>query len=314
MAPELPAIFFNKAVRTQDATKIFVVIAFFILFPMNIYAKEPIDEGDIQLKYFLTLVQQNKPVVFVLEHIEEKNEILFCTGKSLAAKENNIAAALMLKGDFEEAKNRLEKVLPNSSLFLPFQYNLGLCYYHLNDRPRARLHLEKAQYLVPEYHLPYIQIGNIDSFEGKDDMAIQHYRDAFARNPKYLDALVLTGDIYFKRNQITAASKYYEAVLNISPRYSNALIGKGKILFYKEQFYKTYQLLLMVDLKSNYDKALHYYLAECAYKLQDYKTAYAQYTKLLEFKSDRFFITTSLKLIEHKQELSKRFTLQLDGE
>ena len=223
-------------------------------------------------------------------------------------------ADLMINGYFEEAKNRMEKALPKANLFFPLQYNLGLCYYHLNDRARARLHLEKAQQLVPEYYLPYVQLGNLASFEGKDDTAISFYKGALAKNPKFLNALVLTGDIYFKRKQITAASKYYEAVLSIDPRYSNALIGKGKILFYREQFYKTYQLLLMVDTKTAYDKSLHYYLAECAYKLQDYKTAYAQYTRLLEFKSDRFFITTSLKLIEHKQELAKRFTTQLDGE
>ena len=108
--------------------------------------------------------------------------------------------------------------------------------------------------------------------------------------------------------------RYYDAVLNVDPRFPNALLGKGKVLFYREQYYKAYQMLLMVDTRQAYDKSLHFYLAECAYKLQDYKSAYAQYSKLLEFKSDRFFITTSLKLIEHKQELAKRFTQQFEDQ
>ena len=218
----------------------------------------------------------------------------------------------MSKGDYEEGKNRLEKIMPNAALFFPFQYNLGLCYYHLNDRAKARLHLDKARQIVPEYYLPYVQLGHLDSFEGKDDPAINHYRESLIRNNKYINAMVLIGDIFFKRRQVTAAVKYYDAVLTVDPRFPNALIGKGKVLFYREQFYKAYQMLLMVDTKGVYDKSLHFYLAECAYKLQDYKASYEQYTKLLEFKSDRFFITTSLKLIEHKQELAKRFTQQFD--
>ncbi len=85
-------------------------------------------------------------------------------------------------------------------------------------------------------------------------------------------------------------------------------------MFFREQYYKAYQMLLMVDTRQAYDKSLHFYLAECAYKLQDYKSAYAQYSKLREFKSDRFFITTSLKLIEHKQELAKRVTQQFEDQ
>jgi len=120
------------------------------------------------------------------------------------------------------------------------------------------------------------------------------------------------GDIFFKRRQLETASRYYESVLTINPLFPNALLGKAKIMFVKEQFYKAYQGMKMISTKVDYDKSLHYYFAECAYRLQDYDTALAQYTKLLEFKSDRFFVTTSIKLIEHKQELARRFVTQFE--
>jgi tetratricopeptide (TPR) repeat protein len=290
--------------------------AFFLLAaaPIAVSAEDAMNTGDRTLDHFLRLIRNPKTFETANAQIYQQNEILYCTGTTQAALANNEAAELMNAGNFEDAKNRLEKVLPNASLFMPFQYNLGLCYYHLNDKARARMHLDKARMIVPEYYLSYVQLGNIDSFEGKDDPAIAQYRDALIRNNKYINALVLIGDIYFQRKQITAAVKYYDAVLAVDPRFPNALLGKGKVLYYREQFYKAYQMLLMVDTKTVYDKSLHFYLAECAYKLQDYKSAYAQYSKLLEFKGDRFFITTSLKLIEHKQELAKRFTQQFDGE
>lgn len=292
---------------------IFLCAALFIA-AAPLSAKDVMETGDVTLEYFLKLIRNPKTVESANAQIYQQNEILFCTGDTNAAKANNEAAELMNKGDYEGAKERIEKDLSHAALFFPFRYNLGLCYYHLNDRSRARMHLTKASQIVPEYYLTYVQLGHLDSFEGKDDAAIGHYRQSLIRNNKYINSLVLIGDIFFQRRQVSAAVRYYDAVLDIEPRFPNALLGKGKVLFYREQFYKAYQMLLMVDTRQVYDKSLHFYLAECAYKLQDYKAAYAQYTKLLEFKSDRFFITTSLKLIEHKQELAKRFTQQFEDQ
>ena len=62
-----------------------------------------------------------------------------------------------------------------------------------------------------------------------------------------------------------------------------------------------------IDLSGDYDKALHYYYAESAYKLKDYQTAYDQYTALLRYRTDKFFLTNSLLLIQHKLDLCRRF-------
>lgn len=269
-------------------------------------------QGYETLEYFLHLVNRNEPIVNPVSGISSKNEILLCDGESEAAVSNNRAAEMMLKGDYEKARDDLLKSLPHAPLFLPFQYNLGVCYYHLNDRRRSRLHLTKAQQLVPEYFLTYIQLGYLEQLEGKDDAAILYFREALRKNPKHLDSLVHVGNIYFYRKQIEMASRYYEAVLKIDPTFSNALLGKAKVYFEKNEIYKSYNTLEMISTEKEYDKSLHYYYAETAYKLQNYQKAMEQYTKLLEFKSDRFFVTTSLRLIEHKQELAKRFVEQFE--
>jgi len=296
-----------------SARGLLAVLIFCCIMEANIHAQftHP-EKGETTLEYFVKLAQEAKIVPIPVSGIYDKNEILFCEGDTDAAKANNRAADLMLLGDFQSAQEDLEKSLVHAPLFLPFQYNLGVCYYHLNDRVRSRMHLTKAKLIVPEYFLTYLQLGHLEQLEGKDDLAVLNYRDALRKNPKHLDALVLMGDIFFRRRQFETASRYYEAVLTIDPLFSNALLGKAKIMFAKEQFYKAYQALTMISTKGNYDKSLHYYFAECSYRLQDYDTALAQYTKLLEFKSDRFFVTTSIRLIEHKQELARRFVTQFE--
>ena len=47
---------------------------------------------------------------------------------------------------------------------------------------------------------------------------------------------------------------------------------------------------------------------------KDYRTAYEQYRTLLSFRTDRFFLVNSAKLIEHKMNLSKRFVDQFEPE
>jgi len=292
-----------------------MVILFFQIFfwqgPISAQLHET-DRGDATLNYFIRTATESVPVVNPVSGIYPKDEILYCEGESDAAQANNRAAETMSKGEYEKAKDDLEKSLKRAPLILPFQYNLGLCYYHLNDRLRSRLHLGKAQMIVPEYYLTDIQLGHLEQLEGKDDPAILHFRDALRKNPKHLNALVLVGNIYFRRHQNEMASKYYEAVLKIEPLFPNALLGRAKVMYEKNDLFKAYNVLEMIKLDGEYDKSLHYYYAECAYKLQDYKKAFDQYTKLLEFKSDKFFVTTSLTLIEHKQELARRFVTQFE--
>ena len=91
------------------------------------------------------------------------------------------------------------------------------------------------------------------------------------------------------------------------PRFNNAVLGKAKIHFKESDYHKALVTLKAIDTRKDYDRAYHYYYAETSFKLQDYKTASQQYAILLQDKNDRFFITNSVTLIEHKLDLSNRF-------
>jgi tetratricopeptide (TPR) repeat protein len=243
-----------------------------------------------------------------VSQIYARNEILFCTGESDLARANNRAAALMENGNYADASKELHQALPHAPLFMPFRFNLGLCYIHLNELDTALLHFTKARQVLPEYPKTYIQIGYIYGRWGKDDLALEQFKSALRCNPRELVAISLSGDIYFSRSQFSMAEKYYSYALELDPRYPNGLLGIAKIHFQREEYFKAIIQIKSIDTASGeYDKSLHYYFAECSYKLKDYKTAFEQYRTLLGFRNDKFFLVNSLVLIEHKMNLAKKF-------
>ncbi|OHD69135.1 MAG: hypothetical protein A2W19_05975 [Spirochaetes bacterium RBG_16_49_21] len=258
------------------------------------------------LQRLLKLAHENPTEAEPKDKIYFKNGLAYCTGESRLAQENNRAAAAMEAGDFSGAAQILHKALKKSALFFPFRYNLGSCYLHLDDLKKALLNFQKAAAVVPEYYGVYLQVGGIYQHWKRDNDAIQYYREALKRNRRALDTYVLIGDLFLQRNQMEVAKKYYDACLNINHRFPNAVLGRAKIHFKQEEYYKALVLLKSIDTRGEYDKSFHYYFAECAFKLEDYKTASEQYGILLRYKNDRFFLANSVGLIEHKLYLSNR--------
>jgi len=244
-------------------------------------------------------------------YIIREGEVLFCEGDSPAAQANNRAAKLMQSGDYKEAVPILSEALTHAPLFYPYHCNIGKCYMHLLDFRRSQHHFTKAKQLVPEHFLSWLLSGQAYELEGDFNRAIDNFRKAAQLDPDYLQSYIFLGDVFLRMGRLQTAEKYYEYTLSKNPYYTNGIIGKAKLLFNNKNYYKAYQTLKIINTeKAEYDKVYHYLFAECAYNLQNYEEAYNQYTKLLEFRADRFFITTGVDLIEHKRELSRRFTDQ----
>ena len=245
--------------------------------------------------------------------ISRRGDLLVCGGDLPAARANNIAVEMMEKGKFEEAALELEKALLRAPLFVPFRYNLGVAYSYLRDFKKANLNFDKAIYQVPQYYIFYIQKGLVCEMEFRDDEALEWYKKAARLNRMEVEPLVVIGNLYFSRGQHSMAEKYYTAALKLSPTYANAIIGMAKIYFSRENLYLCYMTLKKVDLKNqNFDKSYYFYYAESAYRLRRYRESYESYTELLKHGSDRFFVKTSVRLIEHKADLAKRFAESID--
>ena len=260
-----------------------------------------------RLQHLLRLAEKNPEVAKPKDHIYFTNDIVFCTGESDLATANNTAARHMEAGDFSTAAEVLLRAIRNASLFFPFRYNLGTCYSHLNDLRKALLNFKKAQAVVPEYYGTYIQIGSIYQRWYRVNDAIENYREALRWNRNELKTYVLIGDLFFDRNQAQLAKKYYDQSLRINHRFNNGLLGRAKIHFKEGEYYKALVVLKSINTSDDYDRSYHFYYAESSFKLQDYKAASEHYARLLENRNDRFFLTNSVSLIEHKLNLSNRF-------
>ncbi len=263
--------------------------------------------NEIDQKSLINLLNANPVEDYPRETIESKDGILFCSGNSEMAKTNNRAAGLILKENYNEAAQILVEGLKNAPLFFPFRYNLGICYLYMNELKGALLQFNKVKDIIPEYSKTYLRIGYIYQRWDLDSEAVIAFRDALKRNVKELSSYIEIGNIYYKRNQLEMAKKYYESSLKINHRYPDGLLGMAKILFKREKYIQAINSIKAINISGEYDKALHYYYGEAAFKLRDYKTASEEYAKLLKFSNDRFFMTNSKSLIEHKLNLSIRF-------
>ena len=239
--------------------------------------------------------------------IYSKNDILFCTGDDPAGSLNNKAAELMEEGKFSEALKLLEEGLPNAPLFFPFLYNAGICTMYLNQLRASIIYFSKAAQLEPEYWKTYLQLGYIYGRLNKENEAIDQYRIGLKKNPRNVNTYILIGNIHYDRNQLRIARRYYEAALELQHLFPNGLLGLAKIHFKNEEYLKALVFLKSIDITAEYDKSYHYYFAEASYKIGDYQTAAMQYEMLLQFRNDKFFLTTPILLIRHKLEMAKRF-------
>ncbi len=258
------------------------------------------------LKYLLSQDAHSKAPKYPVAKIYMKNNILYCTGTSKLAALNNKAATFIEQRYFLKAIEVLKQGLKQQSLFFPYRYNLGFSYMHANNFQMALFHFDKAILIVPQYSKTYLQVGYIYERKYKEDIAIEYYRKAIKQNSKELNGFILIGDIYFNREQFRMAKRYYRKALSLDYRFPNALLGLAKIHFINKKYIQARVVLRTIDTSKDYDKSLHYYFAECSYKLKDYKTASEQYTKLLQFKTDKFFITKNPSEIVKKLELSNK--------
>ncbi len=289
--------------KTRHYTALLCIIAAFFSAQSGSTLTDP---EEYLLKY-LKAVREYKPEPPPKEEMYTKNDLVYCTGDAEIAKLNNSAADMIAFGEHEAAGVLLDKGLKRAPIFFPFLYNKGVCCLFLRDFKRALIYLNKAKNILPEYSRTYLQIGFTYQMMAKEEQAIAHFREALKVNLYEIESLILIGDIYYYRNQISQAEKYYKATLEMDQSFANGIIGIAKIQFYRKEYASTIITLKGVDTAGEYDKALHYYYAESAYKLTDYKTAYDQYKKLLSFKNDKFFITHARSLIQHKLNLAEKF-------
>ena len=106
-------------------------------------------------------------------------------------------------------------------------------------QPEALRRLQELISVVPDNATLQLLAGNMQTFEGNDDAATQHYRRAIELRPKYAGAHVNLGNLLFLNNEFQAAYSEYEKAQQADPKlaiaFFNASVAAGETYRYDQQ-------------------------------------------------------------------------------
>ena len=105
--------------------------------------------------------------------------------------------------------------------------------------PEALRRLQELIAVVPDHATLQLLVGNMQSFEGNDDQAAQHYRRAIELRQGYAGAHVNLGNLFFLNNEFQAAMTEYEKAQSydsdLAIAYYNASVASGETYKFDQQ-------------------------------------------------------------------------------
>lgn len=229
---------------------------------------------------------------------------------------NNDAVGLLQTADPKkrnQAISMLEAGIRYDPSFFAFRYNLGRAFHIEKKYQKAALQFEYAAAEVPQYYRTYIHLGVLYELLNEQIQAVAYYKKAVERNQFQTEALVLLAEHYIRTDLKNRAQIYIKKALSIDENSPDAKLGLARLEIMSGRDYYAYKILRNTDLfddqgkKRAYNKKFHFFFAETASKIGDYVTAAKEYEELLKFPNDPFFSEFSIKIIERRRDLAKRF-------
>jgi len=99
-------------------------------------------------------------------------------------------------------------------------------------QPDALRRLQELVAVVPDDPMLQVLMGNLQAFEGADDVAAVNYRRAIELRPRYAGAHVNLGNLLFQNNEFQAAITEYEKAEQADPKlaaaYYNHSVAAGE--------------------------------------------------------------------------------------
>ncbi len=106
-------------------------------------------------------------------------------------------------------------------------------------QPEALRRLQELIAVVPDHPVLHVLAGNMQSFEGNEEQAQQHYNRAIELRPGYAGAHVNVGNLLFMNNEFQAAITEYEKAQRADPKlaaaYYNDSVASGETYKFDQQ-------------------------------------------------------------------------------
>ena len=124
-------------------------------------------------------------------------------------------------------------------------YNMGVCYYELNDMLNAKKAYKQCIEITPNFNAVYNNLGVIFYNANNYDSAYYYFNKSLQKDPNNADAITNIGAIMQNKGKYDEAIKYYEQSLVLNPNnvntYHNLIIiysdknDKAKVDYYKNK-------------------------------------------------------------------------------
>jgi tetratricopeptide (TPR) repeat protein len=125
---------------------------------------------------------------------------------------------LLNNGDPRKAISLLEKLLQSYPDFALAHNDLGVLFYHMGDKEKARQHYKRAVELMPDNMNLQKNLADFLFVEqGKVAEALQIYVNILATHPDDVETLLITGHICVALKKFDDAQDFYERVLALAP-------------------------------------------------------------------------------------------------
>ena len=175
-----------------------------------------INPDDPYLHYDLALTYDMKGVLDkAAHHLKEAIELK----PDYSDAYNYLGFVYFRQGRVDEAIESYNKALDNLLYMSPqdAHLNLGVAYLSIKQYQKAKVHLEEAIRLVPDFAAAYNSLGK--TYEGlrQYDKARSAYEKALEFNPEYIDAYLNLGKLLYKSGERQKAIESFDKVIRLDP-------------------------------------------------------------------------------------------------
>ncbi|MDP4265990.1 MAG: tetratricopeptide repeat protein [Bacteroidota bacterium] len=167
---------------------------------------------------------------------------------------NAVASTVRVRGENEKEPVKKKELITNaideynkSLSILPQQseswYNIGVCYYTINDIPNAINSYNRCIEVDSNYKAAYNNMGVIYFSKTDYDKAYYYFNKAVILDPNFADGIANIGAVFHNKGKYDEAIKYYEKALELVPNNPNVFNNLIRIYEFrkdtaKANFYK----------------------------------------------------------------------------
>ncbi len=233
----------------------------------------------------------------ILLHDSTESYVDFCTG-----------FYLMLDHRWEDAIVFLEKTLRTNPNAERIHNYLATCYFQLNKKDEAILHIERIAQLKPDDFSIHYTLGNIYASDGNVNGAISEYERANSSVIEGVDKSFVSDMLhrlannYLKTGDIDNVASIYEKILDLELTNEPVTIryNLGQIYVDTKRIADAIKEFIKAKQYSPHSEPISFYLALCYEELEDYDSAIAELESFIEYDPDAWLMRINLSNIYDK--------------